>query len=51
MHKYNINKLLNLKGVIIKNIKHFDDHIEIYISTKVKSHTCPVCGNVTKKNT
>lgn len=49
MHKYNINKLLNLKGVIIKNIKHFDNHVEIYISTKVKPHTCPVCGNITKK--
>jgi transposase len=49
VHKYNINKLLNLKGVIIKNIKHFDDHVEIYISTKVKPHKCPVCGEITTR--
>lgn len=44
-----INNLLNLKGVIIKNIKNCDNHVEVFISTKVKSHCCPICNNFTTK--
>lgn len=44
-----ISNLLNLKGVILKSTKVFDDHIDVYIETKPADHICPCCGAVTHK--
>ena len=43
-----ITKLLNLKGVKVKDFIEKEKSIEIHISTKAKEHTCPCCGNKTK---
>lgn len=44
-----INNLLNLKGVIIKNIKNFENSISIYIETEHHSQCCPHCNSYTSK--
>ena len=44
-----IKDLLNLKGVIVKSIKNFNDVIEIYVEMPIKSHVCPNCGSHTHK--
>ena len=44
-----INKLLNLKGVLVKKIVHKDKSVDIYLETIPKSHICPCCGNETKR--
>ena len=44
-----INNLLDLKGVIIKNIKNLKDCIEIYIEFRITEQICPCCGNFTSK--
>ena len=49
MHSYYISNLLNLEGVIVKNITHSDSYIKIFIETKAFEHTCPCCGNKTKR--
>ena len=49
MRNYCINNLLNLKGVIIKNIKNFDNKIIISIETEHHECTCPHCGSTTSK--
>lgn len=40
----NTEKLLGLKGVIVKNIRQLPDKTEIYIELPRKAHTCPRCG-------
>lgn len=42
-----IKNLLDLKGVLIKNIKNLSDKVEIYIELPVKEHICPCCGKST----
>lgn len=42
-----INKLLNLEGVLIKNIKNSKDFTEIHIDTPVKEQVCPCCNSKT----
>lgn len=49
MHNNCINNLLNLKGVIIKNIKNFDNQIIISIETEHHECVCPHCGSITSK--
>lgn len=39
-----IKNLLNLKDVIVKNVKNLQDCVEIYIEMPVVEHTCPCCG-------
>ena len=49
MHNYCINKLLDLKGVKIKNITHVDTFIKLYLETNPSEHICPNCGKQTKR--
>ena len=42
-----IKNLLDLKDVIIKNIKNLKDKVEIYIELPVKEHICPCCNKPT----
>ena len=42
-----IKYLLDLKDVMIKNIKNLKDTVEIYIELPVKEHICPCCGKST----
>ncbi len=49
MHNHCINKLINIKGVIVKNISHGDDFVKIVLETKPKEHICPACGSKTKR--
>ncbi len=44
-----INNLLNLKGVIIKNIKNSENSVSIYIETEHQSQCCPHCNSSTSK--
>ena len=48
MHNNCINKLLNLKGVKVKNIVHADNYVKIYLHTDPTEHICPECGLKTK---
>lgn len=49
IHSYTINKLINIKNVIVKNISHADYSIKIYLDTRPKLHICPCCGKETKR--
>ena len=49
MHSYSINKLLDLKDVIIKNIVHGDHFVKIFLETIQKEHICPCCGSKTSR--
>ena len=49
MHNHCINKLLNIEGVITKNIIHSNSSVKIMLETKPKEHICPACGQITKK--
>jgi len=49
VHSNSINKLLNLKEVKVTKISHGDYYIKIYINTKPKEHTCPVCRSKTSR--
>lgn len=44
-----IKNLLDLKGVLIKNIKNLKDKVEIYIELPHHEQTCPHCGTITSK--
>lgn len=48
-NNYSINKLLNLKGVLVKKIVHKDKSVDIHLETIPKVHTCPCCGKETKR--
>ena len=41
--------LLNLKEVIIKNIKNFENSVEIYAELPIFEQVCPSCGSSTSK--
>lgn len=49
MQKYNIIKLLGIQGVLIKNIKEFENCLEINIYTEKKFVECPSCHFLTNK--
>lgn len=44
-----IKNLLNLKGVIVKSIKNFENEVQIYIELPKKEHCCPFCFTKTSK--
>ena len=49
MHSNCIKDLLNLKGVILKSIKNFENNVEVHIELPIKEHICPCCGAKTSK--
>ena len=49
MHNHCINKLLNIEEVIVKKIIHADHYVKIFLETKPTEHTCPACGQLTKR--
>lgn len=49
LYSYFTEKLLGLKEVKIKNIEEKDGKTEIHLEMPVKLHTCPRCGELTKK--
>lgn len=49
MQKYNIIKLLGIQGVLVKNIKEFEDCLEVNIYTEKKFVECPSCHFLTNK--
>ena len=49
MHSNCIKDLLNLKEVIIKSIKNFENAVEVHIELPVTEHICPCCGSKTTK--
>jgi transposase len=44
---HSIEKLLGLKGVIVKNVRQLPDKTEIFIELPRKPHVCPCCGHQT----
>ncbi len=44
---YNTEKLLGLKGVIVKNVRQLPDRTEIFIELPKEPHVCPCCGHKT----
>lgn len=49
MHNYCINKLLNIKDVIVKKVVHAESFVQIYLETKPSKQTCPVCDSSTTR--
>ena len=49
MQKHNITKLLGIQGVLVKNIKEYENYLEINIETKRKFQKCPSCKYLTNK--
>ena len=49
MHSHCINKLINIKDVIVKKVIHSDTCVKIFLETKPSEQICPVCGAVTKR--
>ena len=49
MHSHCINKLINIKDVIVKKVIHSDTYVKIYLETKPSEQICPACGAVTKR--
>lgn len=47
MHSNCIKKLLNLEEVILKNIKHYKNFVEVVIELPKSEQTCPSCGSKT----
>ena len=48
LYDYFTEKLLNLQGVLIKNIEKIEATTYVYLEMPVKEHTCPNCGQKTK---
>lgn len=44
-----IKNLLNLKGVIIKSVKNFENSVEVYAELPISEQICPCCGTKTSK--
>ena len=44
MHSNCIKKLLNLEEVILKNIKHYKNFVEVVIELPKSEQTCTSCG-------
>ena len=49
MHNHCINKLLNIKDVIVKKVIHSDSYVKILLEINPKEHSCPACGLLTKR--
>ena len=49
MHNHCINKLLNIKDVIVKKVIHSESYVKILLETNPKEHSCPACGLLTKR--
>ena len=49
MHNHCINKLLNIKDVIVKKIVHADTFVKIYLETEPSKQICPACQAVTRR--
>ena len=49
MHNHCINKLLNIEDVIVKKIIHSDSSVKIMLETNAREHSCPICGQTTKR--
>lgn len=49
MHSHCTKNLLDLEGVLIKNVVHANNYVKIYIQTPTTLHTCPACGKQTKR--
>lgn len=49
MHNHCINKLINIKDVIVKKVVQAESFVQIYLETKPSEHICPVCGTPTSK--
>lgn len=49
MHSNCIKNLLNLKDVIVKSIKNFENSVEIYAELPIIEQVCPCCGSSTSK--
>ena len=49
LYLHSTEKLLGLKDVMIKNIEEKDGKTEIHMEMPVKPHTCPRCGECTRK--
>mgnify|MGYP001013787592 FL=1 len=49
MHNHCINKLLNIKDVIVKKIVHADTFVKIYLETEPSEQICPACQAVTRR--
>ena len=49
MHSNCIKNLLDLKGVLVKNIKNLKNSVEVFIELPVSQQVCPHCGNITSK--
>ena len=43
MHSNCIKNLLNLKEVIVKSIKNFENLVEIYAELPISKQLCPCC--------
>ena len=41
--------LLNLKDLIVKSVKNFENSVEIYAELPISEHVCPCCGTLTSK--
>ena len=44
-----ITQLIEIKDIIVENIKNSYDETHIYFKLQRKSHSCPNCGTVTDK--
>ncbi|MFA9381318.1 MAG: transposase family protein, partial [Acetanaerobacterium sp.] len=44
---HSTEKLLGLKGVIVKNVRQFADQTEITVELPLKPHVCPCCNQLT----
>lgn len=49
MHNHCINKLLNIKDVIVKKVIQADTFIKIYLETKPTEQLCPYCNSSTSR--
>ncbi|MFU0832601.1 MAG: hypothetical protein ACFWUC_06625 [Oscillospiraceae bacterium] len=47
LYTHSIEKLLGLKGVIVKNVRQLPDKTDIFIELPQKPHVCPCCGHQT----
>ena len=41
--------LLNLKDLIVKSVKNFENSVEIYAELPISEQVCPCCGAATKR--
>ena len=44
-----IKNLLDLKEVIVKKVKNYENYVEVYAEFPISEHICPYCGHSTSK--